>query len=145
MVIGATVRRSLEKITVTVDVGSTRATSPRDDVTFTASNSGAGSSVTSTVRTPAEADVVESANPGTTTTTVRALSALTATSKRPFASVCVSATVFPEISMRTSALGTDAPLGSNTRPLNESGDCAASGAMVDAAITNAMSAARIPI
>jgi hypothetical protein len=143
MVIGALVSRSLDEITVTVDVGSTRATSPRDDVTFTASNSGAGSKVTSTDRAPADTDVVESAKPGTVTTTVRPVSAVTGTSKRPFASVCVSVTVLPPISMRTSALGTDAPLGSITRPVNRSADCATSVVTVDVAITSAKSAARI--
>src|SRR4029450_4920991 len=61
IVMGALVSRSFDEITVTVDVGSTRATSPRDDVTFTASNSGAGSNVTSTERAPADTEVVESA------------------------------------------------------------------------------------
>ena len=63
MVIGALVSRSLDEITVTVEVGSTRAISVREDVTLTASNNGAGCSVTSTVRDAAGADVVESGEP----------------------------------------------------------------------------------
>src|SRR6478672_1345190 len=118
IVIGALVSRSFDEMTVMVDVGSTRGASPREEVTFTASNSGAGCSVTSTVRTPAGADVVESANPGTATTIVRAASAVTGTSNRPFASVYVSATRFPATSTRTFTLTTAAPLGSMTRPLN---------------------------
>ena len=75
MVAGPLDSSSVDDMTVTVEVGSERAMSVRDDVTLTASKNGAGWSVTSTVRVPAGTLVWNGANPGAITTTSRAPSA----------------------------------------------------------------------
>src|SRR5207237_8578931 len=131
MVAGPLDSSSLDDMTVTVEVGSERAISVRDDGTLTASKNGAGCSVTSTVRAPAGTLVWDGANPGAVTRTSRAPSALMVTSKRPSASVRVSPETLPAICTRTAASATDAPDGSITFPLKVSADCAAAGAVVN--------------
>src|SRR5436190_8551593 len=67
MVAGPLLRSSLDEITVTVDVGSTRGAAVLDEVTLTASKKGAGCSVTSTVRAAAGTVVAKGAKPGAVT------------------------------------------------------------------------------
>jgi hypothetical protein len=103
-------------MTVTVTVGSARGTSVREEVTFTASKNGAGSSEMRISPAGSPTSTVAGAKPAAVTTTRAGRLTSPGKAKRPSVAVCISLTAAPDTSSLTVASGTADPVASTTIP-----------------------------